>query len=181
MRSSKWLLITLAVSLALNLALIGFVAGRASGPGMRHLAPDPSLGAFRLVRQLPEERREALRPLLREHYRGIRPKLRALHASQAKIRDALDSEPYDPAELERALDAFRAALLASQEHSHRALIRVASDMSPDERHQLIQAMSWKPGRHQNPPPGHRRPPAAPHEGTPARERAEGKAEERSGP
>ena len=91
MRSSKWLMITLAISLALNLALTGFVAGRASGTGMRHLAPDPSLGAFRLVRQLPEERREALRPLMREHYRGIRPKLRALHASQAKIRDALDS------------------------------------------------------------------------------------------
>lgn len=163
MRSSKGLLVALGISLALNLALIGFVAGRASLTGMKHLAPDPSLGAFRLVRQLPDKRREALRPLMREHYRGIRPKLRQLHAAQTQIRDALGSETYQPAELERALGEFRAALLASQEHSHRALIRLASDMSADERQQLMEAMTWNPGRRQS-PSRHPRPPGPPPEG-----------------
>ena len=163
MRSSKGLVIALGVSLALNLALVGFVAGRASVAGMRHLAPDPSLGAFRLVRQLPEARREALRPLIREHFRGIRPKLQQLHAAQTKIREALDSEPYEPAQLERALGEFRTALLASQEHSHRALIRLASEMSPDERQQMMAAMAWNPGRHQT-SSGHPHPPGPPPEG-----------------
>jgi uncharacterized membrane protein len=160
MRSSKRLVIALGVSLALNLALIGFVAGRASITGMRHLAPDPSLGAFRLVRQLPEARREALRPLIREHFRDIRPRLQQLTAAQTKIRDALDSEPYEPAELEQALGEFRAALLASQEHSHRALIRLASEMSPDERQRLMETMTWNPRPH-HPHSGHQRPPGSP--------------------
>jgi uncharacterized membrane protein len=164
MRSSKWLVGAFAVSLALNLALIGFVAGRASVAGYRHLAPDPSLGAFRMVRQLPEERRQALRPLMREHFRDLRPKLQQLQAVQTKVRDALDADPFEPAALERALGEFRAALLATQEHSHRGLVQLAANLTRDERRQLLSAMTWDPGRHRDASSHHPQPPGPPPEG-----------------
>ncbi len=161
MSKNSWLMLILVISLAANLALIGFVAGRGYLPGMRHLAPDPALGAFRMVGQLPLERREAMRPLLREHFRGMRPRLQRLHAAQGQIRAALLADPYSAEALTKALDDFRAALLASQEYSHQALLALVAQMTPEERAQLTRSMTWRSRHHPEQtghPPGREPPP-----------------------
>ena len=152
MQTSKWLTIALALSVAINLALVGFLAGRAGlRPGMA-MPPDPSLGAFRVLRQIPESRRDALRPLLREQLEAVRPDLRRLRGAQADIRSALDAEPYDAQALDAALAEFRQALAASQKHSHEALERLAAHMTREERRQLLAAMDHGPRVHRPPPP-----------------------------
>jgi uncharacterized membrane protein len=146
MQTSKWLTISLALSVAINLALVGFLAGRAGlRPGMA-MPPDPSLGAFRVLRQIP------LRPLLREQLEAVRPDLHRLRGAQADVRSALDAEPYDARALEAALAEFREALAASQKHSHEALERLAAHMTREERRQLLAAMDHGPRVHRPPPP-----------------------------
>lgn len=154
MSNTRWLTITLVASLGLNLALVGFIAGKASHSGMASLAPDPFLGAFRMLRELPEARRDALRPVLREHFKEIRPDLKRLRDAHQDVGSALAAEPYAPEPLAAALARFRMALLAGQEHSHRALVQIAEQMTPGERRQLLEVMSRHPRGHQ-PPPVHR--------------------------
>lgn len=147
MRTGKWLTIALVTSVALNLALVGFLAGRLSlAPGLA-VPPDPSLGAFRVLREFPESRREALRPLLREHLQAGRADLRRMRNAQERIQRALQAEPYDPTALDAALAEFRQALAASQQHGHEALSRLAAHMTPDERRQLLTAMAHRPREH----------------------------------
>ena len=143
---SRWLIAALVVSLAVNLALAGFVAGRMTLPGPAPAALDPSLGMFRVLRELPEPRREALRPLMVEHFRSLRGDLHRMRAAQRRINQALATQPFDPDALSAALEGFRRALLDSQRDNHRALVRVAGDMTSEERALLRDALT-RPPRH----------------------------------
>jgi len=138
---NRWLLLALAASLGLNLVLAGFVVGRLSGPGPVPATLDPSVGMFRILPRLPEPRREALKPRVREHFRALRDELRRMRSAQQGINEALTAEPFAAEELTAALARFRAALLASQEQNHDLLVGIADDMSPAERRLLRDAMT----------------------------------------
>lgn len=140
MYNRKWLIIVLVLSLAANLALGGFVIGRMSHGGPVPGVMDPSLSLFRMMRELPERRREAFRPTVREHFHDMRDELRRMRAAQRGINDALEQEPFDADALEQALTDFRAALVASQRDNHDLLVRVAAAMSHEERAILREAM-----------------------------------------
>jgi uncharacterized membrane protein len=139
MNNRNWLLIALGASLVVNLALGGFLLGR-----MTAAAPmptvDPTLTSLRLVRDLPDERRRALRPLLRESVRAMRPEVRRMRTAQHRINASLAAEPFDPDELDAALREFRDALVASQQLSHPGLVRLAVAMTPRERALLRDAL-----------------------------------------
>lgn len=138
---SKWLIAALVLSLAANLALAGFVAGRISGPPPVPAGLDPTLGVFRVLHALPEARREVLRPEVRAGFRGLRDELRRMRSAQHDINEALTAKPFDPETLAAALARFRAALLDSQEHNHDTLIRIAGRMTAAERQRLRDAMT----------------------------------------
>lgn len=155
---SKWLIVALIASLAGNLALGGFVFGRLGTPAPVPAALDPSLGMFRVLRELPEARREALRPPLREHFRSLRGDLQGMREAQRRINRALAGEPFDATALETALQGFRTALLDSQEHNHAMLVRLAGAMTAEERQLLRDAMT-RSRRHRGPERGEgQRPP-----------------------
>jgi uncharacterized membrane protein len=139
MRNRNWLIIGLIVSVGANLALAGFVAGQMS----RHDRPasmDPSFGLFRVLRELPDARRDEFRPTMREHFRGLRGDLRRMGVAQRGIDEALAREPFAPEALAEALAAFRAALLDSQQSNHEVLVKVAASMTPAERELMVDAM-----------------------------------------
>jgi uncharacterized membrane protein len=144
MRSNNLLVIALIISLAANLALAGFVAGRMSSAGPAPAAMDPYLGSLRAMHQLPEDRQAAMRPLLREHFRSLRPNVREMRRAQRRVNEALAREPFDPAALDEALTDFRTVLLQSQEHSHQALIQLAATLDPQERVVLREVMTRGP-------------------------------------
>lgn len=149
MLSNKWLVAALIISLAANLALAGFVAGRLSGSGPVP-AFDPSLALFRMLRDLPEERREQLRPSLHEHFRSMRGDLRDLRRAQRRIDSALTAGQFDAEALSAALDDFRRALLDNQRDNHAMLVRVASTMSVEERVLLKESMTRRGGHRPGP-------------------------------
>ncbi len=156
MPRNKWLVLLLVLSLGANLAMAGFLAGRATGDrgGARLL--DPNLRVTRaLLQQLPEERREALRPIVREQLRSIRPSVGGIREAQRDIESALVAEPFEAEELEKALSAFRAHLNRGQETSHAALVGLARSLSPEERRLLGKSLtgSGRHGHHRHPPPG----------------------------
>lgn len=142
MRSNKGLIAALVVSLALNLALIGFAAGRiGAGPGAHPIVA--SFGAARVLRQLPDARQDELRPLYREQMREIRPHIRELRQSQHHLAAALTAEPFDRDVLAAELAEFRTALLASQTASHQALVELAHAMTPEERALLRTSIAFR--------------------------------------
>ncbi len=152
MRNRNWLVIGLALSVAMNLALAGFVAGRMLQPGPMPGMLDPSLSLFRVVHDLPEPRRDQFRATLREHFHGLRGDLRRIRHAQHDINAALEAEPFDPRALDEALDRFRASLMEGQRNNQALLVKVATAMTAEERRQLIEAMS-----HANPHHLHGRP------------------------
>lgn len=152
MRVERWLIAGLVVSLAANLALLGFIAGRFGAPEWPRLSADPMLGAMHVIRQLPEERRDALQPLLRPHLREMRATFPALRRAQHEIHEALTAEPFEVARLDAALGEFRTALLASQKAGHASLVELAAAMTPSERRQLLEAAARPHGMPRPPRP-----------------------------
>ena len=147
MRNRRWLILGLIVSVAINLGLAGFVAGQMSRPGPVPAVLDPSLSLFRVLREMPEPRREAFRPTVREHFRSLRGDIRRMRAAQRGIDQALSTEPFDAEDLAGALGEFRSALLDGQEDNHEVLVQVARQMTSEERRMLLEAM--KRPRHEH--------------------------------
>lgn len=159
MRSNKWLILALVLSLGVNIALVGFMAGRASqGLQFRHV--DPTVGFMRGFQELDEQRREELRPLLREHFRAVLPSLWQMRGAHRELHQAVLAEPFNAAALETVLADLRRHLGESQEVGHAALVRLATELSAEERRLLID-LTLRP-RRGGPPFGpdrpHRRPP-----------------------
>ena len=153
MRNRSWLAVGLVVSVAINLALAGFVAGQMSRPGPVPTALDPSLSLFRVLREMPEPRRAAFRPTVHEHFRTLRSDLRRMRAAQRGIDQALSREPFEAQALATALEDFRAALLDGQEDNHEVLVKVAGEMTPEERRMLLEAMKRPRHEHRRGPHG----------------------------
>ena len=149
------LAVTLAVSVALNLALIGFLAGRFLAPDAPLMRLDPGLQMLQAVRHFPEQRREALRPLVKgergEWLRGLRD----IRAAQRAVNDALRAEPFSPEALTDALARFRGALDRGQAEGHKRLVRLAAELTPAERAELAERLKPRAARRRPPvpPPG----------------------------
>jgi len=148
MRTNKWLIGGLVLSLIVNLLLVGFVAGRMSGfDPPPAFGPDPTAGFFRLLGFLPDERRAAIAPDLRKQMGVLLPMLRKMRGDQHEVLETLTAEPFDAAALEAALADLRANLTAAQVASHHSFIEMAKSLTPEERKSLARAMRRPPHMH----------------------------------
>jgi len=149
---NKWLIGGLATSLIVNLLLVGFVVGRMT-PGMAMpMRPDPTMGIYRMIDFLPEARRDEIKGMLRNAGRSIRPQLRELRAVHRRIREAVMADPFVRADLENALSDLRERLGSTQVSAHQSFVDVVSQLTPEERAQLADAMRRPPRGHRRPPP-----------------------------
>ncbi len=156
MNRFRWLAAALAVSLIVNLVLIGFMAGRFSAGSLHRHGFDPMLGMRASTRFLSEERREELKPLLSQ-FREARPTLRRLRGAQRTLLDAITADPFEREPLEQALAGFRSDLLAGQEAGHAAFVNLIESLTPEEREAMLERLrnhrrERKPGG----PPSHSR-------------------------
>ena len=140
MTHNKWLIVSLVGSLAVNFALAGFFIGRASNIDLHRTLMDPTLGFSRVLSQLPDERRAELRPLIRHHFRGMRPSLGGIRQAQSELNEALTANPYDAARLVAALEQFREHLAENQMASHDSLVALVTALEPGERQLLVESM-----------------------------------------
>ena len=156
MSSNKWLIVTLVVSLGANIALVGFLAGRASQFDLRPGNLDPIMGFARILPELSRERHDVLRPLVREHMRSVRPSVREIRRAQRDLGAALLAEPFERARIEAALTQFREHLARSQVSSHAAFVALVEQLTPGERKLLVEVLQQNPRQRRFPPRNHQR-------------------------
>ncbi|MEX0969858.1 MAG: periplasmic heavy metal sensor [Paracoccaceae bacterium] len=126
----RWMKITLVLSLAANLAVVGLVAGFAlHGPIWR---PDRD-GMAALMRGLPPEHMRALRSELRGHGDRLREGLRGQRELATALASALRAEPFSPEAFADLLASQRGRVAALQTIGHDALVARVTMMSADER------------------------------------------------
>ena len=145
MRTNRWLIGGLAVSLMVNLLLVGIFIGRLSGfgppPGM---SPDPTAGFFRVLGFLSDERRAEIAPGLHHQMSDLIPMLHQMRGNQRHVFETLTADPFDPAALEQALAELRTNLSAAQVASHHSFVEMAKSLTRDEREELARAMRHRP-------------------------------------
>ena len=145
----RWVMVLLAVSLALNLLVAGAVGGRIFSNFMgMHKARTFALArpgamvfaGYRLMRELPRERRTVLRRLVRERRGDIREAYRNVAEARLELARAIAREPFDEAAYKQAMASVqeaeamaRARVLALTD----ALIRA---LTPAERRLYVQKL-----------------------------------------
>lgn len=132
--AGRWTRIALVVSLALNLAVAGVVAGAMIRGGPMHrgeMGRDPGFGPF--TEALSPEDRTALRRAFLQNAPEFRDGRRALRADFAQILAGLRAEPFDR-------DAMAALLARQQERmatrlqlGQRLILDRVAEMTPEAR------------------------------------------------
>ena len=148
-RTPRWLLVALIASLALNLIIVGSVAGamwRFRKPPPWASAVTPNLLGY--ASTLPAQRRKQLWDTTGEERRHIRPFRREVRAAREETIKALIAEPFEK-------QRFIAAQARQAEAENRArqavqdlYVKIADSLTPEERHAFP---SWRERRRH---PGH---------------------------
>ena len=170
MAKQHWTAGVLAVSLAVNLLVVGALLGRwIKGEPSGH----PPLAWA--GKELDANSRERLRPILQQNAEATRVLRRRIRAASDTVRDAIRAEPFDSAALSDALAALRAVSLDYQAAVHAVAIEALAELPADDR-ERFGAMLLRPGSqdgrhpqggprppgggrpdHRPPPPGMQRP------------------------
>ncbi|MEM7017474.1 MAG: periplasmic heavy metal sensor [Pseudomonadota bacterium] len=132
--------IILIISLSLNLFIGGFLVGQAfMKSGERHrMGPSPfKPHMMRLVKQLPEDKQEAVKPIVKSYRQQFRGQIRQMHQARRAVIKALEKESLDEAEVMRLLGELRQAQDASQTVLHEHLVKIASHLPPEQREKAL--------------------------------------------
>ena len=143
--AGPWLKLALAVSLALNLGVIGLVGGVLlhRKDVAQAVPPDAGRGLFGMVAVLPPDRREALRTDL-----GGPPDRSAVVAQWAAFREALRQPEVGAAELEAILAGIRQDQGVMAARLEAALSTQLSAMPLEERSAYVARLErFRPAMH----------------------------------
>ncbi|MCC7253736.1 periplasmic heavy metal sensor [Hyphomicrobium sp.] len=133
----------LIASLALNLLVLGIVAGSMLGFGKHHprFGGHPrgeDFGLMGLTRTLPEERRKEIRKQLRDDRVKLRPLVEDIRTERREAADKLDAEPFDRAALESAISAVTGKEQAMRQEAVSIFLGHVERLSADERRTLAE-------------------------------------------
>ena len=152
-RMSRGIRILFVLSLALNLLVVGILAGAwiRHGPPDREFSSRGAIGAV-LYRELPRADRRALRDGLRQSVdsrvlRNVRvgPELDAL----------LRAEPFEPQAVRILMDRQASALMTGQNAMRDGWIEILSRMSPEDRLAYADRLKAALDKRRKGPPGDR--------------------------
>ena len=136
-RTGRAIKIVLAVSLALNLAVAGVVAGAAlrgrgdDGPGRHMMARDVNFGPF--TEALTRAQRRGMLSRIGDDGIGLRDMRAQMRGDMDLVIEALRAMPFDAAAVEAALALQSERLSARVDTGRKALIGLILAMSVDER------------------------------------------------
>ncbi|MFZ5965323.1 periplasmic heavy metal sensor [Thalassococcus sp. BH17M4-6] len=142
-RMKFWLRLVLFASLALNLVIVGIVAGFVLRGGPDHRdGPRGRDGAVRYSRALTEDQRDALRRDLRAAFRGDRRAVAAEIAGDFRAAvEVLRADPFDRAAFDAVMARQDTRAEARQQTGRQALLDVVSGMSTEERQAYADRLS----------------------------------------
>lgn len=150
-RLRRWFGPALVVSLGVNLAVLGLIAGLAmKGPPPPPAGPGGEIGLWRYGAALPEPFRGDLGHDLRASrgdWAGPRDRLRAQSAALAA---ALTAEPYEPAAVAGVLESERELLTALTRRGADLLLAQIARMDPDQRADYAAALTRRGPPHRRP-------------------------------
>jgi uncharacterized membrane protein len=142
----RWLRVALLASIALNVLVLGVVAGGLWK--LREAATMSAIGPSMLAysQSLPQDRRDNVRRLFAENRPAIRPLRRATQEARAELRRIMTAEPYDMA---RAIAAHR-TLVAAEARQREAIGKIvamaAERLSASERREFFRWLAARRGQ-----------------------------------
>jgi uncharacterized membrane protein len=138
--SSRKLRLALMASLALNVLIIGAVAGTLClsrfGPGPGHWGPKGSGLLFHFAHTLPRERSDMIRQRLADSKPNMETLRKGIRDARLGVRAALTAEPFDQAKLNAALEGIVQAEVNEQRAKVAVFGDTVSQLTPEERRQL---------------------------------------------
>ncbi len=153
--NNRWIKVTLAISLTINLLFIGALLGRiSSGVPLARPFP-PHLGW--VLRSLDPQTRQQLRPQLAEQMKNAMPMRKHLKAAQQAVNRLLLQEPLDRVALTRSMEELRKYSSESQRQMHADLIAIMTELNLEQRQKVMKFLNrnWRSemtGRRRNHPP-----------------------------
>ncbi|MEM1307025.1 MAG: periplasmic heavy metal sensor, partial [Pseudomonadota bacterium] len=139
-KRSRWVWIALALSLAVNLLVVGFAVGAAYR--LRGWDTDQRVTPIQMfLRDLSAEKRARLRPLLQQRRQMLGAARREARAERRKLRQILRADTFDQA----AFDAQRRRHLDAFQKFYEARFANVEDMmaglTAEERRRLLRALA----------------------------------------
>jgi uncharacterized membrane protein len=146
--SQRGLIISLIVSVAINLFLIGLGVGAwALGPRLMQPAPMAAQGPGRPVlplwaigRSLSPEHRPAFNAMLRKSLMETAGDIREARQIKRRAFDAMAADSFDAARVSADLDRARALETGARERVEHAVVAYSATLPADERANLSEAM-----------------------------------------
>ena len=136
--SARVRLVLSAVSLLLNVFLVGIIAGHLlSARGAPVRKPDPALVPVAHVRALPDDERRSFNETMRSHRAAIRAARQAHRIARANIEAAIAAPIFDRDAVAAAFAALQQKNAAVQEAVNAALVDALQDLSPQSRASLV--------------------------------------------
>ena len=134
-RTLRWALVA---SLALNVLIIGAVAGTVcfSHRGPPHGIASKGSGLLGFAHTLPRERSDMIRQRFADAQPNMETLRRGIRDARAKVREALIAEPFDQQKLDAALEGVAQAENNITRDKVAMFGTTVSQLTPDERRQL---------------------------------------------
>lgn len=147
-RRGRWLLIA---SLAFNLLVAGALAGAfffgpKHGPG-RWGATPMEFGLMHFSRKLPEDRRTAVREVLRDGRKAAKPMRAQLRDARQAAADVLGSADYSADRMQAALDQIGVVEDGLRRNGVSVVVKALDKLTPEDRKSLSEAWSKRLERH----------------------------------
>lgn len=109
---------------------------------MGHWGPSQTaFGLMRFSRDLPPERRDAVRKHLKEARQGLKALRADLRTARQKAAEVLGSQSFAPEQFQSALEAIGSAEGRMRDTGAAAVAKAVGELAPDERQRLAEA--WK--------------------------------------
>lgn len=144
-KTPRWMKVTLAASLAVNLGIAGVVGGAMlRAPTYTHDHTTTPDGIAMLARAMPAAYQGELRSSLRDRQADLRPDRETIRRLRDRFTASLTREPFDINEVNLVFIDQRAMLSNLTATGHDAIIRQIERMSPRDRARYIERLSAQP-------------------------------------
>lgn len=141
-KNKAGLVIVLVISLGLNLFGVGWWLGShwQAAPEDKAALPPLPLRLPPLLRALPDSAQQRMGEEWQAEHRKVHQQLRRMRSLRREVHAALHREPFDPAALEQSLNALRERQNQAQAALHAQILRIAEELTPQERRQFAENM-----------------------------------------
>ena len=139
--NSKWLGIALIVSVVVNLVLAGFVVGRITQgviPGKGEVSYDITRAYPRFAKELPDHRKDDLKPYIRGHLKSLRGNRQALRDARHNVNRAITTSPFNQKGLEQALAKMNEVQHTYTTTAQKSFVHFIASLDDLERQQFVE-------------------------------------------